>query len=365
MTAWRKSRHAKRHKVTAFNGPPASVTVVILCYNYGHYLVEAANSALSQVGVAVNVVIVDDKSTDGSIAVAHAIAARNHQVVTVIENEQNLGLVGAFNVGLAAATGEFVVRIDADDLLTPGSLKRAVDVGRAHPLVGLIYGRPIHFRGIKRPAARTRPSAWTVWSGQQWLEDRCREGHNVITSPEVMMRRSVVEEVGPIQPLKHTNDMEMWCRMAAFSDVAYIHGADQAWHRDHDQSMSMEVSEILEIEERAQAFDVLFGGIAAQRVDARRLHRHARNALANEALDAAIHAYDCGRGDSELVNEYVEFARRMPVTTSDLPSWRRLERRRKLGSEKAGLPIRSIAPRVLRRVNNSLKWSRWRYTGVF
>ena len=76
-----------------------------------------------------------------------------------------------------------------------------------------------------------RVRSWTVWPGRQWLADRCRSGLNVITSPEVVVRTSVIRRVGGQQPLAHTHDMEMWMRISAFSDVGRVDGPDQAWHR--------------------------------------------------------------------------------------------------------------------------------------
>jgi glycosyltransferase involved in cell wall biosynthesis len=121
-----------------------TVTVVIPCYNYARYLRESVSSALGQSEVDVDVVIVDDASTDDSQAVAQELAQRDPRV-TVLAHHRNLGPVQTFNAGLARASGEFVARLDADDLLTNGSLGRAAAVMTRHPEVGLVYGHPIHF----------------------------------------------------------------------------------------------------------------------------------------------------------------------------------------------------------------------------
>ncbi len=143
---------------------PATVTVIIPCFNYGRYLPAAVDSALSQAGAAVDVVIVDDKSTDDSLDVARSLAAERTKV-RVLAHETNQGPVGTFNDGLEIATGEFLVRLDADDLLTPGALARATALARAYPSAGLIYGHPRHFEG-EPPPARTDVRSWTVWPGR-------------------------------------------------------------------------------------------------------------------------------------------------------------------------------------------------------
>ena len=63
-------------------------------------------------------------------------------------------MVATFNDGAKTATGEFLVRLDADDLLTPGSLARATQLARAYPSVGLVYGHPIHFSTESLPESR-------------------------------------------------------------------------------------------------------------------------------------------------------------------------------------------------------------------
>src|SRR5438477_11093871 len=123
-----------------------SVSVVVPCYNYATFLPEALASALSQEGVQVEVIVVDDASTDDSAEVAEKFAADDGRV-RVIRLEKNGRQVAAVNLALSKASGEFVVRLDADHLLTPGSLARSTALLRAFPDVGLVYGYPLHFEG--------------------------------------------------------------------------------------------------------------------------------------------------------------------------------------------------------------------------
>lgn len=272
---------------------PALVSVVIPCHNYARFLPTAVGSALRQGGVRVEVIVVDDASTDDSLAVALSCAAE-HPEVSVLAQPANLGPVGTFNHGLEAATGEFLVRLDADDALTPGSLARAVAAFRALPGVGLVYGHPVHFEGAGSPLpwgnprspSRGRTRAWAVWDGGDWLARRCADGFNVITSPEAMLRMSTVRLVGGQRPLAHTHDMELWLRVAAVSDVAYLRGVDQAFHRDHPHSLSaLRVDELVDLRERWEAFCTLFSQPPASQLDlAALLRERARRALLAEGL---------------------------------------------------------------------------------
>ena len=126
------------------------------------------------------------------------------------------------------------------------------------------------------------------------------------------MRGSVVRRVGPQLDLRHTPDMELWLRLAAFSDVAYIHGADQAWHREHAASMSAtEVDTLLDLTERAETFDRLFDGAARTLREAQKLRREAHRAIGLEALQSACHEYDRGRGAGPKCAAFIDLAERL------------------------------------------------------
>lgn len=344
---------------------PSAVSVVIPCYNYAQFLPEAVGSVLSQHGVVVDVIIVDDASTDESLAVANALADGESRV-KVLARGQNAGPVQTFNDGLALARGEFLVRLDADDLLTPGSLVRAVGVMRRHPSVGLVYGHPIHFSGPTPPAARIEPTHWTIWRGTQWLRDRCRDGWNVITSPEVLMRRSVIERVGGQRNLHHTHDMEMWLRLAAYADVAYIHGVDQAWHREHANSLSArEVDNYRDLVERREAFDVLFSTIGSDIPKAGAYRSAAMSALAAQALEFACRELDHGRNDPVVINAFIDFARGAVPTVEALPGWCGLARRVARGASQTAWYPGSLLARAGRRWRQAVRERRWHRQGVY
>jgi glycosyltransferase involved in cell wall biosynthesis len=90
------------------------VSIVICNFNYGHFLAQAIDSALAQDGPVAQVVVVDDGSTDNSVAVAQAYGDRI-QLVT----QPNGGQIAAYNTGFSQVTGEIVVFLDSDDTLHP------------------------------------------------------------------------------------------------------------------------------------------------------------------------------------------------------------------------------------------------------
>jgi hypothetical protein len=275
--------------------------------------------------------------------------------------------VVAFNDGLAAATGEFIVRLDADDLLTPGSLARAVALFDAYPSVGLVYGHPRHFAEAAPPAPRLALHGWSIWSGREWVMERCRLAVNCITTPEAVIRASVLDGLGGLDTrLRFAQDMEMWLRVAAVSDVGRVNGPDQALHRDHAASMSVTdgAGELLDLQERRTVFEVLFDGPGGRLDGADALRLTARRALAVEALERACHAYDRGRTGSEDVDGLVEFAVETFASARDLPQWRGYRRRRSAGPRLAPLMPTFLAGVVWRRARNDVRYRRWVRAGI-
>src|SRR4051812_4578035 len=102
------------------------VDVVIPCYNYGRYLAACVDSVLSQDGVDVRALIIDDASTDDSVRMARALAASDERV-RLRCHPRNRGHIATYNEGLLEwADAEYLVLLSADDLLVAGALRRAV-----------------------------------------------------------------------------------------------------------------------------------------------------------------------------------------------------------------------------------------------
>jgi hypothetical protein len=122
------------------------VSIVVDNFEYERFLREAIDSALAQTHDDVEVVVVDDGSSDGSREV---IAGYGERVVPVLQG--HAGQAAAFNAGFAASTGEIVVFLDSDDLLEPYAAAAAVDEARRAPYAKLHWplreidrdGRPL------------------------------------------------------------------------------------------------------------------------------------------------------------------------------------------------------------------------------
>lgn len=116
--------------------PTLAITVLMSCYNAARWLEEAINSVLNQTFKEFEFIIVDDGSTDDTLEIIQRFAARDHRIVIIAK--PNTGLADSLNVGLAKARGEWIARLDADDICAPNRLKQQYDYARAHQKVVFI-----------------------------------------------------------------------------------------------------------------------------------------------------------------------------------------------------------------------------------
>jgi len=309
-----------------------SVSVIVPCYDYGHFVEGCVDSVLAQRGVETKVLVIDDRSTDGSAEVCRRVADRSDRVEARLHGD-NVGFVATANEGLAWADGDLVLILSADDLLVPGALRRAATVMAEHPNVGMVYGRAVYAhegQPLPRPSARWRGTA--VWPGAEWIRKRCRSGYNCVSAPTAVVRNTVQRAVGGYdKACRHAHDLNMWLRIAAVSDIAHIR-AHQAIYRVHAASMSHSQEGSLEqLRERRVGFDEFFGDTAAGIDPGDELHTMVARTFARQALWRASRAVDRGE-DDRLVESLTDFALETYPDSRGLREWRGLRLRRRIGS---------------------------------
>jgi glycosyltransferase involved in cell wall biosynthesis len=274
----------------------SSVSVIIPCYNYAHFLRECVESVLSQPGVVVQILIIDDASSDNTAEVAAELAAHN-SCVEYRRHEKNWGHIATYNDGLDWANGDYIVLLSADDLLTPGSLKRATQLMDDHPEVGFVYGGCVLFdtnQPMPQPRVPSLSSNWKIYNSLDWLENACKSGYSGAFSPEVLVRTSLQHKLGGYRPdLPYTADTEMWMRFAVHAPVGHILDADQAFYRKHSQNMHIRpLSDYLKnIQERKAPFDIIFQDYKDLIPGWERLQKIVDLTIASDALWAVCHAF--------------------------------------------------------------------------
>src|ERR1700736_2112376 len=118
--------------------PPPRVSVVIPCFNLGEYVDEAVDSVLCQTLQDLEIVIVNDGSTDPH---TNAKLAGYSKPRTRVIQTENQGLAAARNVGIADSRGDYILPLDADDRIAPTFLEKTAAVLDQHPEIGIVYSK--------------------------------------------------------------------------------------------------------------------------------------------------------------------------------------------------------------------------------
>lgn len=313
-----------------------TVAVIVPCYRYAEILEGCVRSVLTQRGVDVRVLIIDDCSPDETPSVARRLAERDGRV-EYRRHELNQGLIATANEGLdwAAEGSDYTVLLSADDQLVPDSLLRATRVMEDRPSVGMVYGWALYaYSGRPLPHRYGRWIGTKTWTGSEWIRLRCRTGHNCISSPEVVVRTSVQRRAGHYDPAcTHSSDLNMWLRVAAIADVAHIRGVAQAIYRIHSDSMlRRDPSVLLGLRERRTAFHSFFAHTGPVLNDSESLRLMADRALARQALWRASRTIDRDLADPpDRVQDLVAFAVKDYPFATRLPEWHGFRIRQRLG----------------------------------
>jgi GT2 family glycosyltransferase len=288
----------------------ASVSVVIPNYNYGRYLAGCLQSVLSQDGVDLRVLVIDNVSTDDSVQIASYYAQQDSRLEVRV-HERNLGLLASMNEGVDWATGDYFLLLSSDDELTPGALRRAADALDSFPDATFAYGALMWMTGDgPLPPARQRVRRLRRHNGLAWLTEACRRGSSGLASPEGVSRRRLVQEIGGYRPeVTLAPDLELWIRLAARGSVIEIVGADQAYYRFHGKNMSSTLYyDILSGARETQlAIDMGLQAEATRIPNVPALQQLARAALGREALISLRRRIDCGTISDTEVAETLEY----------------------------------------------------------
>jgi glycosyltransferase involved in cell wall biosynthesis len=204
------------------------VTTIIPVFNRAAMLRQAVASVLAQTWRPIEIVIVDDGSTDDTPAVADALA-REHGEIRVI-HEANGGPGLAREAGRRQARGELLQYLDSDDLLLPRKFELQVAALRDHPECGIAYGhtRYADANGVEiectwKTANRIESAIFPSFLVARWWET---------VTP--LYRAAVCEAAGPWTAMRLEEDWEYDCRIGA-DGVRLAHVPEVvAVHRDHD-----------------------------------------------------------------------------------------------------------------------------------
>lgn len=189
------------------------VTVLMPVYNSAPYLAEAIQSVLQQTFTDFEFLIIDDGSTDDS---AKVIQRFNDTRIRLFQNSTNLGLVASLNMGIKIARGEFIARMDADDVCLPERLTIQVAFFEAHQEIGIC-------------------GTWVEVIGESYGQILCYPADPgtlkcmllfgpAFAHPTVMIRRELLHETKLLYDpsFKHAEDFDLWVRASKLTSLANI-----------------------------------------------------------------------------------------------------------------------------------------------
>lgn len=220
------------------------VSVIIPTYNCEAYIAETLSSVLGQDHDKVEILVVDDGSTDATCDIV-----REHAGVQLIQ-QRNAGVCAARNHGIRLAQGDYICCLDHDDFWLPDKLSSQLQVFQSRPEAGLVYTA---FTLWHRDASGDFPSpASLAGAGTGTAIDEDMSGwiyHHLlldcwILTSTAMIRREVLERLGGFdESLPYSEDWDLWLRIARHYPMAKLAGSSTLY-RQHPQQGNRRVRDI-------------------------------------------------------------------------------------------------------------------------
>lgn len=282
--------------------PLPLVSVICLCYNHKRFIAEALDSVLAQTYPNLEIIVVDDCSTDNSVAIIQKYL-KKHPQLTFISTGTNQGNTKAFNMGWRAAKGAYIIDFATDDVLLPERVAQQVQAFlRLDESYGVVYsdaayiddnGQHIKYhctRNAKGEVASFAPSGDIF---------RHLLGRYFICPPTMMMKRRVLEELGGYDEALAYEDFDFWVRSSRTYKYFFLDTITTK-RRLHAHSLSQQ---LYKPGDRQVASTVVVCGKAARLVQT----PEEKQALTSRLQYEARHAYLTG--NYEQAAEFLELIR--------------------------------------------------------
>ncbi|MBI2565661.1 MAG: glycosyltransferase family 2 protein [Candidatus Schekmanbacteria bacterium] len=201
----------------------SATSIIIPNRNHASFLGAAIEGALAQSRPPLEIIVIDDASTDDSAAVAEAYRTAHPGVVRLLRNDQNVGCEGTLNRGIEVAQGDYLVLGSADDRLLNHTCALGVEQLERHSGAAFCCGDTCHFSsdpetGVVEPAGRSTAPVFV--SPETFVE---RFGGGLIAGGAAVARASQVRAAGGLRPeLRWHADWFLYMTMAFRSGFCYV-----------------------------------------------------------------------------------------------------------------------------------------------
>jgi len=203
------------------------VSVIIPSYNHVQYIRQCVDSVLAQTYQDIEIIVVDDGSTDGTVEIL-----REYDDRIVLIEQTNRGTQAARNAAIRASSGEFIALLDSDDEWLPGKLQRQMPVLVEHPEIGMAYGQAytIDEQGVRLNSGR----AFGAPVSESAFEDILVL--NPVPALTAVVRRSCLNDVGLFdESFIGAADWDLWLRIAHRWSIVCVE-EPLALYRVHDSN---------------------------------------------------------------------------------------------------------------------------------
>lgn len=192
------------------------VSVLMSVYDGDRFLRESIESILSQTFTDFEFIIVNDASTDKTADILKAYSFRDPRI-KIITNKTNLGLTKSLNIGIKESTGEYIARMDSDDISLPERIEKQVkflDENKDHGVVGaLVYA--IDETGKRIDGFKN----WIHEIDNKTIQKKLIK-RNVVVHPLAVVRKSTLDLVGGYdESFRYAQDYDLWFRIAMISKI--------------------------------------------------------------------------------------------------------------------------------------------------
>lgn len=205
------------------------VTILMPVYNGQAYVYDAVTSMLNQTYHDFDLLVIDDGSTDKSLEILQAF---DDERLVIEQNPQNMGIVQTLNKGLEMITGEYVIRMDADDIAKPARLEKQVTFMDSRPDVGASSGAAIVFKEEKA-ISRLRMPVGTRETRTELLFK------SPLIHPATIIRNETIKKNGIRYraELKATEDFGFWQDISFVSNIDNL-STNLIRYRDNEHGIS-------------------------------------------------------------------------------------------------------------------------------
>lgn len=208
-----------------------TVSVLLPVYNAEKFLNEAIESVISQSLVDWELILIDDGSTDSSLNILETFATQDSRI-KIYKNEQNLGLIATLNKGVELCNGDYIARMDADDIMQPNRLEKQVlflERNRGYGMCGtnaLIIDQEGHETGRIVNLASNELLRINLLFSVPFVH------------PSIMFRKEIFNDIEYDLDYKHVEDYDLWVRFSTEWKIANL--PDFLFkYRWHDKNVSI------------------------------------------------------------------------------------------------------------------------------